>query len=230
MHRWIQLADDVALLQFPWRVAGIDFRRNVSLLRLRDGRLIIHSTAPFDPEDLATIRDFGEPAWLVEATWMHDTFAREGRAPFPDLPYLAPKGFSETSGIATTSLLSPPDEWIGEVETMEIAGLRWNHEHVFFHRGARVLVLADALTHFPPETRGWPRFFVHHLMRLPRLVGTSIFFRMIIRDRTAFARSMRKLLEWDFEQIVVGHGEPIQKGAKTIFAQALRDRGLTIDS
>jgi hypothetical protein len=39
---------------------------------------------------------------------------------------------------------------------------------------------------------------------------------------------MKKMLEWDFEQIVVGHGEPIQNDAKRIFAQALRDRGLAI--
>ena len=51
----------------------------------------------------------------------------------------------------------------------------------------------------------------------------------MIRDRAAFALSMKKTLDWDFEQIVVGHGEPIQNNAKRIFAQALRDRGLAID-
>ena len=66
-------------------------------------------------------------------------------------------------------------------------------------------------------------------MRLPRLSGISAFFRLLIRDRGAFALSMKGMLDWDFEQIVVGHGEPIQNNAKRIFAQALRDRGLAID-
>jgi hypothetical protein len=51
----------------------------------------------------------------------------------------------------------------------------------------------------------------------------------MIRDREAFALSMKQMLEWDFEQIVVGHGDPIQNHAKTILTQALRDRSLAID-
>jgi hypothetical protein len=75
---WRQLSDDVVVMSFPWRTLGIDFRRNVTLLRLSDGRVVIHSTAPFTDEDIAAICRFGEPAWLVEATLMHDTFAKEG--------------------------------------------------------------------------------------------------------------------------------------------------------
>src|SRR5215212_6600917 len=86
--RWRQISDDVALMQYPFRVLGIDFARNVTLLRLRDGRVVIHSTAPFSPSDVDAIRNFGTPAWLVDATVMHDTFARQGRAAFPDIPYL----------------------------------------------------------------------------------------------------------------------------------------------
>ncbi len=79
---WRQLSDDAAVMSFPWCTLGIDFKRNVTLLRLSDGRVVIHSTAPFTGEDIAAIRRFGEPAWLVEATLMHDTFAKEGRAAF----------------------------------------------------------------------------------------------------------------------------------------------------
>lgn len=41
--QWRQIAADVAVLRFPLRALGIDFGRNVTLLRLRDGRLVIHS-------------------------------------------------------------------------------------------------------------------------------------------------------------------------------------------
>src|SRR5438067_13030941 len=98
-------------MSFPWRAFGIDFERNVSLLRLRDGRVAIHSSAPFTAEDVAAIRRFGEPAWLVDATLMHDTFAKDGRAAFPDLPYLAPNGFARVRGYPMVSLDSPLLDW-----------------------------------------------------------------------------------------------------------------------
>ncbi len=101
---WRQLTDDVALISFPWRTLGIDFRRNVTLLRLADGRVVIHSTAPFTEQDIAAIRRFGEPSWLVEATLMHDTFAKEGRAALPHILYLAPVGFARPAGFWSTGL------------------------------------------------------------------------------------------------------------------------------
>jgi hypothetical protein len=221
---WRQITEDVVVLTFPWRTLGIDFKRNVTLLRLSDGRLVIHSTAPFTDEDRATIRAFGKPASLVEATLMHDTFAKEGRAAFPDLPYLAPDGFPDVTGIATQLLDSVPEEWIGEIDVIPIAGTRKN-EHAFFHRRSRTLIVADLFFSMPPETRGWPRFFARQFMRLPRLFGISAFFRLIIRDRVAFERSVKQLLELDFENLIVAHWEPFVGKAKPAVEQALADFG-----
>ena len=217
-------ADAVSLRAF-----GIDFWRCVTLLRLADGRVVIHSTAPFSEEDAEAIRSFGDPTWLVEATLIHDTFARAARARFPDIPYLAPNGFAKFSGVPTQPLHPPPADWAGEIDVLKVEGLRKINEHAFFHRASRTLVLADLLFHFPADSHGWPRFFAQRIMRLPRLSGISAFFRLMIRDRRAFALSMKKMLGWEFEQIVVGHGEPIRNDAKAIFTRALRDRGLGID-
>ncbi|MDQ3414949.1 MAG: hypothetical protein M3480_08300 [Verrucomicrobiota bacterium] len=228
MSHWEQLADDVALLQFPLRAFGIDFRRNVTLLRLRDGRLLIHSTAPFGPEDVQAIGRFGQPAWMVDVTLMHDTFAKAGRTAFPGLPYLAPAGFSKASGLATEPLSLAPNEWAGEIDLIAIDGLRFVGEHALFHRASGTLVLGDLLFHFAPETtRGWPRFFVRHLMRLPRMVGISAFFRFLIRDKELFAASLQQLLEYDFQRIVVGHREPIRHHAKAALQEAMRARDLS---
>jgi hypothetical protein len=228
--KWREIAQGVAVMQYPLRAFGIDFHRCVTLLRLTDGRVVIHSSAPFTAEDVEAIRLLGKPSWQVEATLMHDTFARAAHTVFPDIPYLAPDGFAKLSGVPTQPLNPLPPEWAGEIEVLRVEGLRKINEHAFFHRASRTLVLADLLFHFPADARGWSRFFAQRIMRLPRLFGISAFFRLMIRDQEAFARSLKKVLEWDFEQIVVGHGEPMQENAKTIFAQSLRGRGIAIDS
>jgi hypothetical protein len=225
--KWREIADDVVLMSFPWRTLGIDFGRNVTLLRLNDGRLVIHSTAPFAEKDIERIRGFGEPAWLMDATLMHDTFAKEGRAALPGLPYLAPDGFTKVSGIATASLCPPPSDWDGEIDVIRIDGLKKN-EHALFHRRSRTLVVADLFFSFPPETRGWTRFFVRHFMRLPTLFGISAFFRLMISDRAAFEQSARTLLQLDFEKLIVAHWKPLLKDAKPAVEQALRDFGFSV--
>ena len=110
---WREIAPGVAVMRYPLRAFGIDFRRCVTLLRLADGRVVIHSSAPFTAEDVDAIRHFGVPSWLVEATLMHDTFARPISAIFPDLPYLAPDGFARLSGVPTGPLYPPPSDWDG---------------------------------------------------------------------------------------------------------------------
>lgn len=220
---WRNISDDVAVLSFPWRTLGIDFRR-MTLLRLSDGRLVIHSTAPFTGEGVAAIRSFGEPTWLIDATLLHDTFAKEGRAALPGLPYLAPDGFANVSGVPTGSLWPPPSDWEGEIDVLKIDGAK-KKEHVLFHRRSRTLVVADLFFSLPPETRGWPRFFARHFMRLPRLFGISAFFRLTISDRPAFERSVNALLDLDFDKLVVAHWEPLLGGAKASVEQALRDFG-----
>jgi hypothetical protein len=211
------------MISFPWRVLGIDFKRNVTLLRLGDGRLIVHSSAPFTEEHVAAIRRFGQPAWIVEATLMHDTFAKEGRWAFPDLPYLAPEGFEKASGISTRLLSPPPVDWAGEVDVVKIDGVRSN-EYALYHRRARTLVVGDLFFSFPNNVQGWQRFFARHFMRLPRLFGISALFRLfVLRDKDAFKRSLNTLLALDFERLVVAHFEPIEKNAKRIVEQALRE-------
>jgi hypothetical protein len=226
---WRQLSDHVVVMSFPWRTLGIDFRRNVTLLRLNDGRVVIHSTAPFTDEDIAAIYRFGEPAWLVEATLMHDTFAKEGHTAFRDLPYLAPDGFTKASGISTDSLHPPPSDWNGQIDVFRIDGMRMN-EHALFHRRSRTLVVADLFFSLPAETRGWPGFFARHFMRLPQLFGISAFFRLMINDRPAFERSVNALMQSDFEKVIVAHWKPLDTHAKPEVERALRDFGFPISN
>ena len=52
-----------------------------------------------------------ENLWLLDGILRHDTFAKEGRVVFPGIPYLAPEGFSEVAGFATTPIVPAPAEW-----------------------------------------------------------------------------------------------------------------------
>ena len=86
------LAENLWMLAYPLKMLGADLRRNVTLIRLRSGKVVIHSTAAFTPEDVAAIRALGEPGWLLDGILRHDTFAKEGREAFPGIPYLDRSG------------------------------------------------------------------------------------------------------------------------------------------
>ena len=83
-----QVAENIWEFAYPLSFLGIQGGRRATVLRLANGRLVVHSTAAFTPDDITAIRALGEPAWLLEATKAHDSFAAAGRVAFPDIPYL----------------------------------------------------------------------------------------------------------------------------------------------
>lgn len=206
---------------------GVDLHRNVTVIRLNSGKLIIHSTAPFSPADVAAIRALGEPGWIVDTLLRHDTFARQGRAAFPNIPYLAPEGFSEALDFSTSSLIPEPEEWRGEVSLLAIDGAPEFGEVVMLHRPSRTLVVADLIFHFSHPEGFWQKA----LLSLATVggeydPGVTKPFKQAIKNHEAFEHSVQMLLQWDFERVVVGHGDPILSGGKEKLREALKVLGI----
>ncbi len=222
----IPIADNLWLLQYPLSVLGTQHGRNVTIIRLASGKLIIHSMAPFTAADLAAIRAEGEPAWLVEAMLLHDTYAAEGRKLFPGLPFYGPPGFDKVVKFPTLPLLPPPAEWADEIAIFPLEGVPMVKEHLFLHRPSRTLIVADLVFNFSPEERGWDRFFHRYIAGFKRYPGISRIFRLFVKDKAAFRASLEGILAHDFDRIIVGHGEIIERQAKSLLQRALKDAGV----
>jgi len=222
-RRMKQLSENIWIQTYPLSVLGTNHGRTVTLIRLQSGRVIVHSMAPFSPADIAHFRSVGEIAWLVEAMLLHDTYAKNGREAFPDLPFLAPEGFGEVVHFPTLSLLPAPAEWGGQVEVIELCGIPRLKEHVFLHKPSRTLIVADLVFNFSEEERGWTRFFHRYLAGFKRYPGTSRVFRFCVSDRAAFQASMESVLAADFDRIIVGHGEVVETNGKALLRRALDD-------
>lgn len=220
------LAPDLWLLSYPLKMLGMDLGRNVTIIRLASRKLVVHSTAPFSAADIAAIKALGTPAWLVDSLLRHDTFAAEGRAAFPDATYLAPPGFSEELPFETTPLDPPPAEWGDELEVLTIGGAPGFGEIAMFHRPSRTLIVADLVVHFPDATG----FLKNALLTLAcvggrHAPGMTRPFKQAIDDPAAYQASIRRLLEWDFDRVIVGHGKPIDHGGKAQLRAAIHAAG-----
>jgi hypothetical protein len=216
------IAENLWVLRYPLSLLGADFGRRVTVIRLWSGELVIHSTGPFSADDIVAINALGKPVWLVEATNVHDTFAREGSTAFPLARYFAPPAFEKFSGIATQSLAAPPADWSGELDVLPLGGVPKVREHAFFHRPSRTLIVADLLFNVGSEMSAWTRLLLRLVAGLKGGPGVSrIFRKLAIRDPAALRTSLRKMLEWDFDRVIVAHGNVIETGGKRALTDAL---------
>jgi hypothetical protein len=220
-----KLSENLWVLPYSLRLLGGDLKRAVTIVRLRSGDLVIHSTGPFTPGDVAGILRLGKPGWLLEAMLQHDTFAQRGRQAFPEIPYLAPDGFADAVGFPTEPLIPAPSTWGEELKVLRLDGNPSMQEHVVFHPLSRTLIVADLLFNFGPDTPGWTRFLLLAAVGARHHPGMSRRFRMSIKDKAAFQRSVETLLAWDFDRIIVGHGEIIETDGKRLLRSALKAGG-----
>ena len=219
------VADNLWIKTFPLNLMGGHQDRVVTIIRLASGKLIIHSTGPFTPADVAEISRLGTPGWITDTMLRHDTFARQGRDAFPGIPYLAPEGFAESAHVDSESLLPIPPAWAQEVKVLLIDGMPKVKEHVFLHVPSRTLIVADLVFNFH-ASGGWTSFFRRSLMGVKSCPDSARLYPLQVKDRPAYDRSIEELFTWDFDRIIVGHNAVVPSGGKEGLRQALANKGI----
>jgi len=222
----ITLEKNLWLLTYPLNLLGVNLRRNVTLIRLSSGKLVIHSTGPFSGEDVVMISALGPVGWICDVMLRHDTFAKEGRAAFPNVPYLAPEGFGQAQDFVTHAIVPTPPEWAGELEAIELMGVPSMRETVFFHRPSRTLIVADLVFNFPYNEPLWSELMLKAAVGSKHYPGMSRAFKLAIKDQAAFQQSISQMMAWDFDRVIVGHGEVIESGGKEKVANLLTEAGV----
>ena len=99
------------------------------------------------------------------------------------------------------------------LEVVLIDGMPKVNECVVLHRPTRTLVVADLVFNFGAESGLWRKLFLTANRAYGR-TDCSRLFRAMIRDRGRFADAVRRALAWEFDRVVMGHGEVIRSGGR----------------
>ncbi|MGH8040582.1 MAG: hypothetical protein ACREPN_00885, partial [Rudaea sp.] len=92
-----------------------------------------------------------------------------------------------------------------------------------FHRASRTLILVDLLENFTdatPHTGGAVKFLFKYVLRMWNNPRPAPEYRMGWSDRKAAAKSLRRILAWDFQHIVLSHGDLIERDAHEVAIKA----------
>lgn len=204
----------------PLKFLGVEIGCRMTCVRLSNGAVVVHSPIRATPQLFSSVAELGSIDWLIAPNAFHHLFVREWCERFPRAAALvAPKLLRKRSDLdSVVELGEPPDGWGRELEMVAIEGLPQVNEFVFFHRPSATLIVTDLAFNFPRQSPFLTRWLIRFGGRLGELSPTLVE-RLLVRDRSAFRKSIEQVLEWPFERVVVSHGDILESGGRAALAR-----------
>jgi len=119
-----------------------------------------------------------------------------------------------------------PAEWEHELLTLELAGAPKARDIAMLHVPSRTLILTELLFNFSSREPAITRFLLRLAVGSQYGPGVPRPIRFGIEDKEAFQASITTLLSWDFDRVIVGHGDVIETQGKEKVRQALQKADL----
>jgi hypothetical protein len=207
-------------------VIGFRYPTRMAVIRLSGGGLLIWSPVALTEGLREQLQALGEVRYLVAPNSLHHLFLGEWRAAYPQARlYAAPGLRSRRQDLAFDADLgdAPPPEWAADLDQVLMTGNRITTEVVFFHRQSGTVLFTDLLQQFPPGWfRGWRAVIARLDLMTASEPSTPRKFRAAFVDRRAGRAALRRVLQWPSSQVVMAHGQPVERDGQAFIARAFR--------
>jgi hypothetical protein len=207
----------------PVEPMGLKLPVRMTVVRLGNGDLLLHSPTRYTPELAEALGALGPVRHLVAPTIAHWTFLAEWQLACPGaitwgVPALRNRAQVRRSGVRIDRDLSDaaPPAWADEIEQGLVTGGGGFQEAWFLHQASRTLLLADLIENLEPRKLGRVAAL---LMRATKATDgtTALHVRTALTlDRERARTAVGKMLATEPERVVLAHGP--------IFAERAGDR------
>jgi hypothetical protein len=215
------LADGIWTSAAPHRWIGLHLGTRMTVVRLSNGSLLLHSPVPIPARMRDEILALGPVAHVVCPNRYHHVYAAEALAAFPGAKLHGPRALRrKRRDLVFDFDLSeePHRDWKDDLAPLTIHGCLLC-ETVFFHHRTRTLVTCDLVENFTESPHG-PTDLYLRLAGLRGRVGWSRFLRPVYRDRKLARASIDRILAWPIERVIVSHGSPVMHDAAATVRRA----------
>jgi hypothetical protein len=198
----------------------------MTAIRLASGQIMLHSPCHITAGIAEEILALGPVAHVVVPGNFHHLHATSAQSAFPSAKmWICPGIEKKRPNLKYDGILGDlaPVDWMGEIDQVLVQGTRIMREVAMYHRASRTLIVVDLIENFTdatPNTGGALKFWFKYVLHRWGNPKPAPEYRMWWGDRISLAKSLRRILAWDFRQIVLSHGDLIDHDAREVAARA----------
>lgn len=231
------VASNIGIVDGPFEyltVAGLrmplPFTTRMTVVRLENGELFLHSPIAFDERLAAEIQALGIVRHLVSPNQFHYAHIGEWQKAFPASIAWASPGVRDRARARHADVhfardlnRQPPEAWGREIDQTLVPGGIFR-EFVFFHKASRTLILADTIMNLELDklTEPWRKATKLTGMYYPR---GQIFFGMrlpLLLQRRQAKAAIQRIISWQPQRIVLSHGRCFVENAEETIDRLFR--------
>ena len=194
---------------------GASFSTRMTVLRLENGDIWLHSPTKICDSLKAEISALGPVCHLIAPNWIHYAYISEWQKAFGKARAYAAPGVVKRAKKHGMRLQfnedltqNAPESWAGQIDQMIVEGSKIHREAVFFHKVSKTLILTDLIENFEPDKLGWIQRI------LTKWGGIQDPNGQMPRDmRLTFSKhldllraSIQRMIDWEPERIILAHG------------------------
>jgi hypothetical protein len=201
---------------------GIPFATRMTVVRLADGSLALISPVPIGDALASELAALGPVSHLIAPNLFHHLHLAPAKARYREARLLGPAGLAaKKPGMA----FEPPvvdglAPFQGVLASMAIEGAPRASETVWFHITSRTLIVTELVFNFE-ATGSWKTAVLLACTGVRGRLAQSRIWNFLLEDKALASASCQRMFNWDFDRLIVAHGNVIASGAKPRLASAL---------
>ncbi len=210
------IAPGVHVLDASQRFLGLELGARMTVLELGEG-LLVHSPVGVPP---SVVQHLGTPRWVLAPNLFHHLYVgpwidagADGWAA-PGLPEKRPEVRFE--GVVSSGRSPFGDE----VESYVLRCFSMTNEVVLLHKPSRTLLVSDLVFNISPRAPWTTRLAMRCMGGYPGCAVTLI--ERIGMRRDLAREDLAKIAGWDFDRVVMAHGNIIETGGKQALLRAFK--------
>ncbi|MCK1739626.1 SDR family oxidoreductase [Bradyrhizobium sp. 139] len=221
----IWICDDTSI-----SAAGLKLPVRMTVIRLSNGDLVLHSPVRFSPALRHELERLGAIRYLLAPNIAHWMFLSDWQRELPQATTFAARGLSARRQVRAARIRidrelgdTAPEEWTADLGTVSVNAPMFSEIELFDKR-SRTLVLTDLVQNLDPGDLSVPNQAAANLLGVTKPDGKApVYLRLLLRlGGRSVQSAAERLLRLSPERVIFAHGDWFETDGAELLRRSLR--------